>query len=396
MKFMKRIYLDHAAATPVDPQVLKKITETAKKFPGNPSALHREGQEARKVLEYARTQIASVLSAHSDEIIFTSGATEANNMAISGVVQAARMRGIKNPHVIISAIEHPSVLRVLRALETWGLRVDYLGVDAHGTVDIKELRKLITPETVLVSVMYVNNEIGTIEPLRDIAKEVRHARKVYESVFPYFHSDASQAANYCNLNVLQLGVDLMTLSSGKVYGPRGVGMLFARRGVHMTPLMHGGEHEAGRRPGTESPALAQGFAEALVLTEKIKIKESKRLTVLRNFLITQILKKIPGSSLNGSLEGGAPHIANISIPGIDSESLVLYLDAAGIAASGRSACTSSSSEVSHVILAIGKATREEGGTIRFSLGRETSREDMVRVPKELSRVVALLSTKGFK
>ena len=392
---MKRIYLDHAAATPVDTGVLSTVMRAIKKYPGNPSALHREGQEARKVLDEARAQIGSILAASSDEIVFTSGATEANNMAIFGVVQSARARGITSPQIIISAIEHPSVLNVARSLETQGVRVDYLSVDARGVVDMKELRKLLTPDTVLVSVMYVNNEIGTIEPLRDIAKEVRHARKVNKSVFPYFHTDAVQAENYYNLNVLHLGVDLMTLSSGKVYGPRGIGMLFMKRGIHMAPLLYGGEHEEGRRPGTESSALVLGFAQALILATKMKDKESKRIEKLRDSLAGHILKKISGSSINGSLETCAPHILNVSIPDIDSETLVLYLDAAGIAVSGRSACASSASEVSHVILAIGKVKEGETGAIRFSFGRATKSEDIARVVKELVRIVRLLG-KGLK
>lgn len=390
MHSMKRIYLDHAAATPIDPGVLRVVSETLKKFPGNPSALHHEGVAARAVLERARLSVGEVLLTHPDEIVFTSGATEANNMAIMGVVQTARRSGIKNPHVIISAIEHPSVLRVARAFEVFGVRVERLAVNSDGIVDTKELRKLITPETVLVSVMYVNNEVGATQPIREIAKEVRHARKIHNSLYPLFHTDAAQAAPYCNLNVLQLGVDLMTLSSGKVYGPRGIGALFVRRGVPVTPLMYGGEHESGRRPGTESPALALGFAHALVYAETIKEKESKRLTKLRDALARQVLKKIPGSSLNGNPELSAPHIVNISIPDIESETLVLYLDAAGIAVSGRSACTSSSTEVSHVILALGKAGEREAGALRFSLGRATQAADITRVVKELERVTKLL------
>ena len=390
---MKRIYLDHAAATPVDIGVLRVVTETLKKIPGNPSALHQEGVAARAVLENARVDIGTVLSAHPDEIVFTSGATEANNMALVGVVEAARARGVENPHVIISAIEHPSVLRAVEALSREGVRVDYLSVDQGGVVNLKELRGLITKDTVLVSVMYVNNEVGTIEPIRDIAKEVRHARKMNDSMYPLFHTDAAQATPYCNLNVLQLGVDLMTLSSGKVYGIRGIGALFIRRGVHSAPMMYGGDHEAGRRPGTESPALACGFAYALTYAQNIKGKESSRLAKLRDKLAQLILKNIPGSSLNGNLDTMAPHIVNISIPGIDSESLVLYLDAAGIAVSGRSACTSSSTEVSHVILALGKAGEGEAGALRFSLGRATGAAEITCVVKELQRIVKLLNKK---
>jgi cysteine desulfurase len=386
----KRIYLDYAAATPVSALAQKAVAEASKKLFGNPSAIHKEGREARASLESARAVVAEALAARPDEIIFTSGATESNNIAFMGVVQSAGIRGLARPHIIISAIEHPSVLETAKALERYGMRVDYLPVDRRGLVDTKELRKLITPETVLVSVMYVNNEIGTIEPITDIAREVRHARKMNESVYPYFHTDASQAANYLDINVLRLGVDLMTISSGKTYGPRGIGALFVKRGVAMSPLMYGGEHEAGRRPGTESVALAQGFATALTEARKMSAKEGKRVEKLRNALAAKILKKVSGTSVNGDLGCSLPNILNISFEGVESEALVLYLDAAGIAVSGKSACKSSSEGPSHVILAIGKTGNGEAGAIRFSLGREIKNEDIVRVAKEVERIVPLL------
>lgn len=387
---MKRIYLDYAALTPIEPRIGKLVEKTFRAFPGNPSALHREGVLARCVLEEARGIVAGVLLAHSDEIVFTSGATEANNMALWGVVREALARGVQNPHVLVSQVEHPSVLNVAKVLAREGVRVEYLPVDKRGVVDLKELRKSITPETVLVSVMYVNNEIGTIEPLREIAKEVRHARKMNSSSYPFFHTDAAQAENTMGLNVLELGVDLMTLSSGKVYGPRGIGALFVRRGVSVSPLMYGGEHEAGRRPGTESPALALGFARALESTQKMRIREEKRLRILKQSLYDRLIREIPGVSLNGDIEHASPHILNMSVEGIDSESLVLYMDAAGIAVSGRSACTTSSSEVSHVILALGNAHAEEAGTVRFSLGRTTSARDIPRTVTALAHTVTLL------
>ena len=385
---MKRIYLDNAAATPVSVAAQKAVMETAKKFPGNPSGIHKEGRAARAVLEGARAEIASAISARSDEVVFTSGATEANNMAIVGVVRSAREQGITAPHIIVSAIEHPSVLEVVRALD--GIRVDYLPVDSRGLVDPRELRKLITSETVLVSIMYGNNEIGTIEPIHDIAKEVRHARKVNGSAYPYLHTDSAQAGNYLDINVLRLGVDLMTISSGKSYGPRGVGALFVKRGVAMLPLMYGGKHEEGRRPGTESVALAMGFATALAEAQKMSDKEGKRVQKLRDSLASKILKKVSGTSVNGSLECSLPNILNISFDGVESEALVLYLDASGIAVSGKSACKSSDGGPSHVILAIGKAGEGESSAIRFSLGRETKNEDAAHVADEVIRLVPLL------
>lgn len=403
-KKARRVYLDYASATPVDTEVLRVVLEALRKYSGNPSALHVEGKTARGALEEARAKIAAVLAAHPDEIVFTSGSTEANNMVILGVVQAARMGGVAKPHIIVSAIEHPSVLspakllsegksldgEVARALKKCGARVDYLSVDSRGLVDPKKLRKVVTSDTVLVSVMYANNEIGTVEPLVDIAKEIRHARKTNGSTYPYFHTDAAQAGNYLDINVARLGVDMMTLSSGKIYGPRGIGVLFVKRGVPLNPLIYGGEHEAGRRPGTESVALAVGFAQALAYAEKIKKKEAVRVAKLRNMLAEKILKNINGTSINGDISVALPNILNTSFNGVESEDLVLYLNAAGIAVSGKSACASSLEKPSHVILAIGKAGNERAGAVRFSLGRETKKKDIVRVAKELARIIPLL------
>ena len=388
---MKHIYLDHAAATPISAKALRVTMDIMNKFSGNPSAIHKPGREARSVLEAARKQIAVEISARPQEIVFTSGATESNNLAIVGVVDAARARGVVLPHVIVSAVEHPAVLEVVRNLEKEKLiLLDILGVDDTGRIDTRELRKNITSETVLVSIMYVNNEIGTIEPVAEIAKEIRHARKVHKSIFPYFHTDAAQASNYLDLNVLRLGVDLMTISSSKTYGPRGVGALYVKQGIVIEPLMHGGMHESGRRPGTESTALAAGFAEALHESRAIVQKESKRIQKLRDTLANKIIKKIPGATINGNLDFLSPNILNVSIPGIDSEALVLYLDARGIAASGQSACKSSEDGPSHVIMAIGKISEKMEGTIRFSLGRSTTSEDIARVVTELPQIVAFL------
>lgn len=388
---VRRVYLDHAAATPISLKALRVTTEAMKKFPGNPSAIHKEGRAARAGLEDARTEIAQNLAAHPDEIFFTSGATEANNLAIVGVVQAARVRGVIKPHIIISAIEHPSVLEVAHQLEKrGGVRVSVLGVDGRGLVATHELRKLIDSDTVLVSVMYANNEIGVIEPVIDIAKEIRHARKMNKSVYPLFHIDASQAANFLDINILRLGVDLMTLSSTKTYGPRGIGALFIKRGVSLESIMQGGKHESGRRPGTESPALALGFATALSEARAMSTKEAKRVGKLRDLLAQRILSKISGSSVNGDLLRALPNVLNISIDGVDGDAIVLYLDAAGIAVSGQSACKSSEDGPSHVIMAIGKVNASGGGAVRFSLGRGTTREDIVRVLNALVGIVSLL------
>jgi len=387
---MERIYLDYAAATPIEPKVLRAMVVAIKKFTGNPSGLHKEGQMARASLESSRSRVGAVIGAHPDEIIFTSGATEANNLALIGVVKSARSSGIKNPHIIISAIEHPSILEVARLLETKGVRVDYLPVNSDGIVNTKELRKLITKKTVLVSIMYANSEIGAVEPIREIAKEIRHARKTNKSIYPYFHTDSAQATNYLDMNVLHLGVDLMTISSGKIYGPRGISALFVKRGVFLKPLMQGGGQESKLRPGTESVALTAGFAEALAITEKIKTKESVRVSELKIILAKKILKKIGDATVNGDISQTLPNILNISIPGIESEALVIYLDAVGIAVSGKSACKSSDGGTSHVIMAIGKTVDKEAGSIRFSLGRGTKLSDTNRVAEEMPKIVTIL------
>lgn len=382
--------MDNAAATPVCAVAQKAVVEATKKFSGNPSAIHKEGCSARAELERARAEIAEAISARPDEVVFTSGATEANNLGIMGVIGPAFKRGTERPHIIVSSIEHPSVLEVVKTLEGENVRVDYLPVNSSGLIDTKELRKLITRDTVLVSIMYANNEIGTIEPIKEIAKEIRHARKVNQTAYPYFHTDASQAANYLEMNVLKLGVDLMTLSSGKTYGPRGVGALFVKRGVLLTSLLYGGDHEGGRRAGTEATSLVIGFAKALLESRKMSEKESKRVKKLRDVLAEKILKKVSGASINGDLSQNLPNILNISFEGVESEALVLYLDASGIAVSGKSACKSRDSEPSHVILAIGGASDTSSGAIRFSLGRETKNEDIVRVANEVIRLVSIL------
>lgn len=382
--------MDYAAATPVEERVVRTVSALNKKYYANPSGLHKEGGEAHRVLEEARGTIAQLIGAHADEIIVTSGATEANNIAIQGIVRAMRARGIARPHIIVSAIEHASVLETARKLSGEEVRVELLPVNNKGMVDVRELRKIITPDTVLVSVMYANNEIGTVQPLREIAKEIRHARKIHGSLYPYFHTDAAQAVNYLDTNVLRLGVDMMTLSSGKSYGPRGVGVLFVKRGVNLIPLSYGGEHERGRRPGTEAVALVCGFAEALVLAEKIKPKETLRIKKLRDALAEKILKKVSGVVINGDLAHSLPNLLSISIEGVESEAMIIYLDAQGFAVSGGSACKSASGKMSHVLTAIGYTNENNMGAIRFSLGRFTKSEDITRLVKEFPSIVKVL------
>ncbi len=391
MAKLQRIYLDHAAATPLDPRVFAAMEPFMTKEFGNGSALYREGVVAKNTILEARKKIAEILYAHPDEIIFTGSGTEGNNFAIQGVIKSAREKwGEKKPHVITSAIEHPSVLLVCKALERWGVAVSYVGVDGNGIIKLDELKKALRKETVLVSVMYANNEIGTVEPIHEIAKIIRAWRKQNETPFPYFHTDACQAANYLSLHVERLGVDLLTLNGSKIYGPKGMGALFVRRGVPLSPLMYGGGQERELRPGTENVAGIVGLTEALKIAEKIKEKESKRLTTLRNHFISSVLNKIPGALLNGDPIMRIPNNMNISIPGIESDYLIIELDAHGISASARSACKSMDEEGSHVIMALGRGTIGTESGVRFTLGRSTTKKDTDYVIGVLPQLVKKL------
>ena len=388
MTNLRRIYLDHAAATPLDPCVFTVMKPLMAKEFGNPGTLYREGVAAKDVILLARKKIAQILFAHPDEIVFTGSGTESNNLAIQGVVRSAQEKSAENKvHIITSAIEHPSVLSVCQALENHHVDVSYIGVDGNGIIKLDELKKALRKETVLVSVMYANNEIGTIEPIREIAKIVRAWRKHHQSSLPYFHTDACQAANYLPLHVERLGVDLLTLNGSKIYGPKGMGALFIRRGVPLSPLIYGGGQERGLRPGTENAAGIVGLAEALGIAETMKEKESKRLTTLRDYFIKSVFKKIPGVILNGDRSKRLPNNVNVSIPGVESDHLIIELDAHGVAASARSACKSMDEEGSHVIMALGRNTIGTESGIRFTLGRSTTKKDINYVIAMLPQLV---------
>lgn len=391
MKKLRRIYLDYAAATPLDSRVFAAMKPFMAKEFGNPGALYREGVEARNVVLLAQKKIAQILFAHPDEIVFTGSGTESNNLAIQGVIRDAQKKyGARKLHIITSAIEHPSVLSVCQELESDDVAVSYIGVDSNGIIKLDEFKKALRKETVLVSVMYANNEIGTVEPIREIAKIIRTWRKQHNTSFPYFHTDACQAANYLSLHVERLGVDLLTLNSSKIYGPKGVGALFVRRGVSLSPIMYGGGQERGLRPGTENVAGIVGFTEALQIAETTKEKESKRLTKLRDGFIKRILKKIPDALLNGDAARRLPNNVNISIPEIASEHLIIELDAHGVAASARSACKSMDEEGSHVIMALGRETTGIESGVRFTLGRSTTKKDTDYVIAVLPQLVKKL------
>ncbi|MDI6717457.1 MAG: cysteine desulfurase family protein [Patescibacteria group bacterium] len=379
---MKPIYLDYAAATYIDPAVLRKITPYLKRNFGNPSSLHLPGRNAKMAIENSRTIIAGILGVESQEIIFTGSGTESDNLAIFGIARAHKNKG---NHVIISKIEHKAVLEAAKKLRKEGFEITYLNVDSEGMVKLPEIKKALRKNTILVSIMYANNEIGTIQPISEISKIIRDFRK--NNLFPVFHTDACQAAGALDLNIGKLGVDLMTLNSSKIYGPKGAGCLYVSKNINLESLIVGGGQERNIRAGTENTALIVGFSEALKLAEKLRKKESLRLKKLRNYFIKKFLKTIPDSRLNGHKEKRLPNNINISINEAEGESLMLMLDKNKIFASTGSACTSDSLEVSHVLLATGLSPELSHCSLRFTLGRKTAKSDIDCVLKILPEIV---------
>lgn len=387
-----RIYLDHASTTPVDQSIIRTMAPYWSITAANPSALHRGGVAAKNALQEARKKVASILGGHADEIIWTSGGTESDNLAIIGTVRAAK-HFVSKPHVVTTVIEHAAVLESCRALEREGVSVTYVPVDATGIVSPKAIKAALRSNTVLVSVMYANNEIGTIQPIREIAKEIRHFKKHRAkqpkdeaALYPLFHTDAVQAANYLDISVARLGVDMLSLNGSKIYGPKGIGMLWKKRSVALEPMIYGGQQERGLRAGTENVPLAVGFVTALSLAEKMKIKETARLAKLRDYFFTRIAKEFPNAIINGDMKERLPNNVNVSFPGYESDFLIIELDACGIAVSGKSACKSADGEVSHVLYAIRPDADGTEGSVRFSLGRSTKKADIDTVIKALKEI----------
>ncbi len=369
------VYLDHAAATPLDKRVLKATLPFLKNEYGNPSSIHKMGLEARKAIDGSRDRVARLLGAHADEIVFTSGATESINLAIRGLLKC-------HPgHVVSVATEHQA------SRLSMGENVTFVPIQADGQIRVDDVVKAIRPDTVLVSVMLANNEIGTLYPVAEIGREIMKLRKEAGTSFPLFHSDATQAVNYFQLDVERLHVDLLSISGSKMYGPKGTGALFVRRGVQLSPIIVGGKQEGGLRAGTENVAGVVGFAEAFVLAQTSCEQESRRTTKLRNKLIAGLFKAVPGLALNGSLENRLPNNIHVSVPGIDGEELVLRLDARGIAVSTAAACKGGS-EPSHVLQALGLSEERALEGIRLSLGRQTRPKDIAYVLQVLPELVA--------
>ncbi len=374
------IYLDHAATTPLLPEARKAMTPFLEALYGNPSSLHAAGQAARQALDDARDEIAAALGARAEEVVFTSGGTEADNLALVGLFMAQRDR---RPHLITVATEHHAVLDTCRFLESLGAELTVLPVDGDGMVDPEAVRRALTPRTGLVSVMYANNEIGTVAPLAEIAAITR------EAGVP-LHTDAVQSVGALPVGLDELGVDLLSLAAHKFYGPKGVGALLVRRGIRLKPLQHGGGQERGRRAGTENVAGIVGMARALALVVAERTEEAPRQAALRDRMIEGIRAIVPDGVLNGHPVRRLPNNVNVTFPGLDAESLLLNLDLEGVCVSAGSACTAGSLEPSHVIQALGHSPERMGGTIRFSLGRTTTAAEVELTVERLAAIVRRL------
>ena len=380
------IYMDYAATTPVRPEVVETMLPFFSESFGNPSSIYEMAQQSRGAVDRSRRTIARALGCRTSEIVFTSGGTESDNAAVKGVATA--LRNIGN-HVITSSIEHHAVLHACHQLEQFGFDVTYLPVDEFGLIDPEDVARAVTERTTLVSVMLANNEIGTIEPVSEIAAAVqREARRIGRKI--YVHTDAVQAMGAIDVNVRDLGVDLLSLSGHKLHGPKGVGALYIRRGTPFEPLIQGGGQERERRSGTENVPAIVGLAEAVRLAELERSGTSQRLTALRDRIISGIHERIPDAKLNGHPLRRLPNNVNVSFERVEGEPILLGLDFAGICASSGSACSSASLEPSHVLTAIGLPADLAQGSLRITIGRDTTDEDVDYMIETLTGLVGRL------
>lgn len=377
---MKQIYLDYAATTPSHPEVVQAMQRYSTEAFGNPSSLYPCGQEAKEAIEAARARVAGLVGASDEEIVFTAGGTESDNFAIKGMAFANERKG---NHLITSSIEHHAVIESCRFLEGRGFRVTYLPVDKYGLVDPADVKKTISGKTTLISIMQANNEVGTIEPIAEIGRIAKEA-----GVF--FHSDAVQTAGHLPISVDELNVDLLSISAHKLYGPKGVGALYIRKGVKLIPFMHGGGQEGGRRAGTENVAGIVGFGKAVEIARLEMSEESERLRQLRDQLIRGIWERTSQVRLNGHPARRLPNNVNVSFSFVDGEAMCLRLSLEGICVSTGSACSSASREPSSVLLALGLPVEQARGSLRFTLGKWTTQEDTQRVIDVLPGIVAKL------
>ena len=376
---MKRIYLDYAATTPAHPDVIEAMLPHFTDSFGNPSSIYSYGQEAKGAVEKAREQVATMIGAHDEEIVFTSGGTEADNFTLEGTVFANPERN----HVITNAIEHHAVIETCRFLERRGFKVTYLPVNKEGLVNPSDVKNTITDKTCLISIMHANNEIGTIQPIKELAAIAREAGVL-------IHTDAVQAVGQIPVNVDDLGVDLLSMSAHKLYGPKGIGALYIRKGTKLVPFMHGGGQERDRRGSTENVPGIVGLGKAAEIAREVMTEEIERQTQLRDRLINSILEQIDGVRLNGHPTKRLPNNVNISIDYVEGESMLLNLDLENICASTGSACSSSSLEASHVLLALGLPHEQAHSSLRFTVGKWTTERDIDRVLEVLPPIVARL------
>ena len=375
------VYLDHSATTPLDPEVLQAMMPYLTEEFGNASSVYGLGQRARQAIDQARDEVAAFYGVVAKEVIFTSGGTEGDNFALRGIAEPNADRG---RHIITSTIEHDAVLRSAEALERDGFEVTRLRVDRFGLVDPAALSEALRPDTILVSIMHANNEVGTIEPIRELVAVTR------ERSDAYFHTDAVQSTGKIPVRVDELGVDLLSMSAHKLHGPKGVGCLIVRSGVRLEPQLHGGGHERNRRAGTENVAGIVGLAKAVGIASRDLTTNTAHLTALRDRLIEGVLDRIPGAELTGHPQRRLPHHASFLFAGVEGESLLLQLDMDGIAASSGSACTSGSLEASHVILALGYPRERALGSLRLSVGKGNTDADIDLVLARLPAMVARL------
>ncbi len=383
------IYLDHAATTPVDERVLEAMLPYFREQYGNPSSIHARGREAAKALRQARATVADILNCTPKEIIFTSCATESNNLALRGIAFAQRARG-RGRHLVVSAVEHKAVLVTAKGLRGhYGFDLSIVPVDEYGRVSADDVAAALREDTILVSVMYANNEVGTVQPIAEIAALCR------ERGIP-LHTDAVQAANYFSLDVEALGVDALSLSAHKFYGPKGVGVLYLRSGTPLWPQMTGGGQEHKRRAGTENVAGIVGLARALELAQAKREEESARVRALRDRLIEGVLARVSDVYLTGHPTERLPNHASFVIRGLEIQGVLMGLDMAGVAASSGSACTSAAQEPSHVLTAMGIPHMDAVGHLRLTLGRETGAEEVARAVEALATVVARMEREGMR
>jgi cysteine desulfurase len=381
---MEKIYADHAATSPVHPLVAEKMLEVMKNTFGNPSSIHAFGREARKIVDEAREVLAQSIGAKPNEIIITSGGTEADNYALVGIAEAYQDRG---KHIITTAIEHHAVLHTCEQLAKRGFEVTYLPVDETGRISIEDLHASLREDTILVSIMYGNNEVGTLQPIAEIGEVLKESQA-------YFHSDAVQAYGTTPINVKELGIDLMSVSAHKLNGPKGIGFLYVKEGISPAPRFFGGEQERKRRPGTENVAGIAGFKEAVLISQKEMVEKQNLYKNYKRKLTEKLTELGVDYSQNGSLENSLPHVLNLSFPGTDVEAMLVNLDLSGIAASSGSACTAGSIDPSHVLVAMfGKDSEQVRNSIRFSFGLYNTESQILHIAEETAKIVKRLTKK---